>query len=432
MKIKFSVDGIKNMDLLYTWHKEMDETLGFDVSTENYHGTEYCQTVIKDIVEELQDIVEDTYIGQLERIANETFELKTEKSTYQVSFAINTYNKEEARVECIIFTDDCENYDKNLEKLKIILKNRLILDWRKCTWLVDEQSEYLCREAFQKTYHVENNLRAFASKVLIHFLGVNWIETWDALDEMYREQEEAKADEEDYYRDRLASETGMDILDDENIIEWFDEVINDLYDSIYQHYHLETGFEISDLSLPSMDNLAFSVQCMVVEDGTAVVEVITDYSIDSSLGGTSICTLICKNNNKEVFTAEIRFHNGNGFENEECLMEVIENTEYDDSEIEEFKEKLIDAINKLNPYPAILKQLEYESKGCDSFVADFPCEQCDKLGVSLNERFLTIGRCYFCGYEHELDTCIRCGELFNANELEDGFCSNCADYIEKQ
>lgn len=26
-----------------------------------------------------------------------------------------------------------------------------------------------------KPYHIENNLRAFASKVLIHFLGVNWI-----------------------------------------------------------------------------------------------------------------------------------------------------------------------------------------------------------------------------------------------------------------
>ena len=257
--------------------------------------------------------------------------------------------------------------------------------------------------------------------------------TWEAEDEFLREQEEAKADEEDYYRDRIIFETGMEILDDNGILNWFDEIITDIYDAVYQQFNFDVGLEISDLSVPSNDCLAFSVKCMAVEDETAIVEVITDYDIDSDMGATSMCTIKCFDCRHEVlFAAELRFHNGHGFENDEGLMEVDENTEYDDSEIKEFKENLIDAINNLNPYPDILKQLEYESKGCDSFVADFPCEQCDKLGVSLNERFLTIGRCYFCGYEHELDRCIRCGELFNANELEGGFCSNCADYIEKQ
>ena len=40
---------------------------------------------------------------------------------------------------------------------------------------MDEQAAALCKEAYEKAFTVENNLRAFASKVLIHFLGVNWL-----------------------------------------------------------------------------------------------------------------------------------------------------------------------------------------------------------------------------------------------------------------
>lgn len=181
MKIKFSMDGIKNMDLLYTWsHLEQFDSAVLEedyygAQKECYYGTDYCKTVINDVVSDLREITEYDYIGQSGRIANETFNLKSEKSDYSVSFAVNTYDGKGARIECTIICDNCANYDKDLEKLKISLKNRLIIDWRECTWLLDEQSEFLCREAYQKAYHVENNLRAFASKVLIHFLGVNWI-----------------------------------------------------------------------------------------------------------------------------------------------------------------------------------------------------------------------------------------------------------------
>jgi len=602
MKIKFSMDEIKSLDLIYTWSHTEQSDLGFleedygEVQEEQYHGTDYCKRVISDVVSDLREITEYDYIGQSGRIANETFTLKSDKSDYSVFFAVNTYDGKGARIECTIISDDCANYDKDLEKLKIILKNRLINDWRECTWLLDEQSELLCREAYQKAYHVENNLRAFASKVLIHFLGVNWIgraglekyeksvrnlqdeftqrvpdfdnintdflsmtletlveiifdgkvyneeikltreqynkiqemgtkasspaniseyikkrrelckniwedmfvpyidnpidfkssahkfisgrnhvahskvltessyrkllsdfemfdsligradrkyedtetsdevlATWDAEEEMRREREESLTAEEEYYRDRLISETGMEILEDDGILDWFDDVITSLYDYIYQQFNFDIGLEISDFSVPSEDGLAFSVQCLAVEDGTAIVEVVTDYDIDSDMGATSTCTVKCLDYSHELlFTAELRFHNGHGFENDEGLMEVDENTEYDDSEIKEFKENLIDAINNLNPYPDILKQLEYESKGCDSFVADFPCEQCGKNGISKNETFLPIGRCCYCGFENELATCTRCDELFNANDIEGGFCSNCANNIEKQ
>lgn len=112
----------------------------------------------------------------LDRIAKEVFNIGTgDGKVYCIEFEINTYERKAARLECTITAPASDEYDQKLEELKIALKNRLILDWKVCTWLVDMQSAHLCTEAYEKAFIVENNLRAFASKVLIHFLGIDWI-----------------------------------------------------------------------------------------------------------------------------------------------------------------------------------------------------------------------------------------------------------------
>jgi hypothetical protein len=173
MRICFSMDGIKNMNHLYTWTVKHSEEFG-EFREENYHGDVYCKTVVADVLKVLtaSECANQKYLGSRERIANEMFTLSSIVGLeYNVSFAINTYNGEVARLEITITAPKTECYDKQLEDLKIALKNRLLVDWQVCTWLEDEQSAILCKEAFEKAFIVENNLRAFASKVLIHFLG---------------------------------------------------------------------------------------------------------------------------------------------------------------------------------------------------------------------------------------------------------------------
>lgn len=113
-------------------------------------------------------------------------------------------------------------------------------------------------------------------------------------------------------------------------------------------------------------------------------------------------------------------------------MVATDNSEYDTSELDDFRDELFDAIESLNPYPAQLNALAYEHKGAVQFVADFPCGQCGKFGVSIDETFLPIGRCCYCGYENELVKCERCGELVDVDTLEHGLCPSCAAYIDKQ
>lgn len=587
MQIIFSMDGIKNMDQLYTWEMEQDGSFGCDIEVEHYHGEDYC----KSIISSLADWPDARYIGSHDRIANETFILTKNGSDYTLSFAIDTYAKKIARLEVTVSTTETETYDINLEKLKITLKNKLLPDWQECTWLLDEQSAILCKEAYEQAYIIENKLRAFASKVLIHFLGVSWLrraglekqaesvknlkdkftqrvpdfedintdflsmtletlvgimfegvvykddvvlsrQQYEALqgicsnaksassvaeyvkarrtvdknlwtdlfipfvddpeafktathnfiedrnhvahskvlswssyqvilrdfhemekqirlgDEKFDTEEaseevlatwEAEQDDRDdpeyekeYIRDRISSETGMDILDESAIEDWFDEtLLNELYDDIYQHYHLDVCFEISDYSSPSEGGLLFSVSCPVEEDGRLRIDVIAESSIDDELGGDSTCTIVAgKEDGTDVCQAEIHFHNGNGSEGENGLMEADENTEYDISELDDFKAELIAAIDDLNPYPAKLDALEYEAKGSEQFVADIPCEQCGKFGISVSEALLPIGKCCYCGYENELEECVRCGALVGS--VEHGLCPTCAAYVDKQ
>lgn len=591
MRILFSMDGIRNMDQLYTWTFEVQEEFG-NVRVEHYNADNYCKAVVADVLKTLtpSEWSEQKYLGSLERIANETFTLSsTTGSTYNISFAINTYNGEFARLEVAITTSETESYDQKLEKLKIALKNRLLLDWQECTWLVDEQATALCKEAYEKAFTIENALRAFTSKVLIHFLGVNWIEKaglekeaksvrslkekfiqrvpefdnintdflsmtletlsgvifdgvifkddvilsrqdyttvqemgakpkvtgnsvadyikakrtvdkkiWDNFFTPYIDDSDAfktavhtfienrnhvahskvlsrssyqiilrdfetmgtlillattkfendetadevlhtwEAEHEDaeyereYYRNRLASETGMDILDKGEVTDWFDEILHDLYGDIYQRYHLDVCYKISDFTTAKAASV-FTVFCPAVEDNSVRINIIPEYSIDDELGADSTCCIVIKNGaDEKIGRAEIRFHNGDGRENEECLMEATDVSEYDTSELDAFRDELFAVIEDMNPYPAKLDALAYESKGAVQFVADFPCEQCEKFGVSINETFLIIGRCCYCGYENELVECSRCRELIDVDAVEHGFCPSCAAYIEKQ
>jgi len=589
MQIVFSMDGIKDMDQLYTWTTEylFDSIPG---KTEHYHGQDYCEKVIAGI----SDWKDKKYLGMQGRIANETFKLFAQDDTeYIVAFGINTYEEKLARLEVTITAPDMENYDQRLEKLKIDLKDRLLPDWQECTWLLDEQSAKLCKEVYEQAYIIENKLRAFASKVLIHFLGVSWLRraglekeaesvknlkgkftqrvpdfenintdflsmtletlvgimfegivykdevvltrqeydkvqemgskavsagnvaaylkarrteekklwmdlfvpyiadpeafkaathnfiedrnhvahskvlSWSSyqvmisdvheLDNLIRladdkfdseeaseevlatweaEQDESEDPEYEkaYIRDRISSETGMDILDESAIEDWFDEVLHDeLYSDIYQHYHLDVCFEVSDFSVPSEGSLLFSVTSPVEEDGSLRIDVIAESSIDDDLGGDSTCFLVArKEDGTDVCQAEVHFHNGNGFEGENGLMEADENTEFDTSELEDFKTELIAAIDELNPYPAEAEAIAHRSKGVDRVVADFACEQCGKFGISIDEEFLPVGKCCYCGWENELVNCDRCGELISTDLVEDGFCPSCHAYVDKQ
>ena len=291
-------------------------------------------------------------------------------------------------------------------------------------------SKILSWSSYQVVLHEFNNMDDLIRKADSNFdieeTSDEVLQTWNVL-------EEDDQKEKEYYRERLVNEAGIDILSERNIRDWFNNVLHSLYSDVYQRYHLDVSYKISGFETQD-SGVCFTVISPVMEDNSLRVDVICEYSIDDDLGEDSTCKIMCKDGTgKIIFLAEIYFHNGNGCEDEEGFMEASENSEYDTSELIEFKEQLFEYIDeKLNPYPAELDVHVHENKGDNDWTADFTCEQCGKNGISINEKFLPIGKCCYCGWNNELKKCVRCGAIVSYDDIENGLCPSCAAYFDKE
>ena len=82
-------------------------------------------------------------------------------------------------------------------------------------------------------------------------------------------------------------------------------------------------------------------------------------------------------------------------------MQAEQDSEYDDSEVEELKLKLIKyVIEKLNPMIAQLNLIKEDKKKLKEFVSDNECEECVNFGISIKADFYPIGKCCYCGTEN--------------------------------
>lgn len=125
------------------------------------------------------------------------------------------------------------------------------------------------------------------------------------------------------------------------------------------------------------------MQASPVDDDLRII-VTAECVIDDALGEDSTCHIVAKNYaGEEVCKAELHFHNGDGCEGEEGLIDATDDTVYDSSELDDFKDELFSAIDDLNPYPAKEDAYVYENKGEASYTAGFPCEQCGEYAYLL-------------------------------------------------
>lgn len=145
MTIEFMFNNIKTIELIYLTEEIYDEDFGDNIKEEKYLGTSYCENIMNEVQAHFPEIKNCIYQGQTGRIAHEEYGIEVENVSYSVSFTIDTFeNKTQTQLGvCIFSIEDCNEYDIFLEKLKVYLKELLLKDWEICTWIMDEQSEYL-------------------------------------------------------------------------------------------------------------------------------------------------------------------------------------------------------------------------------------------------------------------------------------------------
>lgn len=589
MVVKFSCDKILDISKIY---KKLDsDSLEAGYS---YQGTNYCTLLLSDVIKNIATLTSSLYKGIKDRNANEVFVVNGNTS-YNITFRIDTFdNHTKAHIEVAIETvDHGTTYNTELESLKRSLKNKLLHDWRVCTWLQDDQSEALCTKLYSEIFHLENDLRAFVSKVMIFHFGITWLQrfgmekylqtvtamendfkqrvpdfenintqflsmTLETLKEIlfqgliYKEPvylgpkeyellhtiiqkgkdedakkylserriveknlwkdifakyfaspekfesafltfiknrnhvahnkivtlrvyktiqkdflelrtllDEALADfdcenasselgetwvttveevdfsdyKRNYLRDKIEEELGITIFSQDTIYDKFCDTIYELYNSFYDRYHYDEQYKVTEYMVPDSHKktIVFSVISNACPD--SVINICVKIDINDEIDADSRMNITCEKGSEVLFKANVIHHNGSGYENEDGVLVAGSETSYDDAELNELKEEMINYIDKrLNPYISELEALEYISgrEGGPSPVAYFSCENCGQFGVSVMESFLPVGKCCFCGFQNVIKVCHRCGEIYDVYDGNDIFCNGCLTKMEKE
>lgn len=591
MTIKFMFNSPNDASLLYDCTEEIGESpFGDEDATkvEIRRSKEYSESILEDLKSCFPGFREYKYLGCRERIAREAYQLTISGITYEVFFVFDKREENNIQLHIEIESPTIEStnfetrYNKTLEQLKLALKDRVSKDWQGCTWLVDDQSEFLCAELYPHFFRLENRIRAFVNEVLIQHMRQGWlnypgleqykesirgmensfkqtvpqfaninssllsmtlemlselmqeakvyssntvltsadismvnehlkgqntkaardfirkkrnieIDLWndvfsqyftdpdqfvtelkqftksrnhiahnklitlavfyqmynelsvlstdvqiataefdrknasdELLDTWRYEQEQEECDEQ-YWRDRISGETGVEIRNEDEIYELLCQTVTELYDTLSDRYHYDPCFEVSDMETPVKDGT--TKICLVIsnasdEELTLYVSIVLDEDMDSS----SYLTIEAKHGEDIIAKVECVYHNGEGHEGEEGLCVADSDSEYDDTEVHDFLEDLIDYIEEdLNPYVKQVAAMEYECgrHGGTSPVADFACQECGKDGVSIIEELLPIGKCCYCGYENEYYVCELCGTVYDDMGGDEHLCNGC-------
>ena len=255
--------------------------------------------------------------------------------------------------------------------------------------------------------------------------------TWD----IEAEEEESEATrrewERDYLRLRISGETGVEIREEEGIYELFSETLGELYNEFSDIYYFDPLFDMSkklDIVMTEGEQVLFSIRSNAVK--TAVVEVVVDMTFDDEMDGDSSLDISFRQDDTEIFRAVLEYHNGSGME-DSFEGKIVLNSEsyYDTEKLDEFKDELKEYIEeKLNPLISKKELLEYTAAtdGGIEPVADIPCMECGKYGISISEDFYSLRHCCYCGEENYIKQCQRCGKWY-----EDGTDTICEECLEK-
>lgn len=278
--------------------------------------------------------------------------------------------------------------------------------------------------AFKKMHDELSAFETTLTQALEQFERMNASE--ELLDTWQYEQEQDEYDEQ-YWRDRIFGETGVEIRDEDEIYELLCQTVAELYDTVSDRYHYDPCFEVSDMETPVKDGTTkvFTVTSNASDEKlTIFVSIMVDDDMDTS----SYLTIEAKHGEDVIAKVECTYHNGEGHEGEEGLCVADSDSEYDDTEVHDFLEDLIAYIEEdLNPYVKQVSAMEYECGryGGTSPVADFACQECGKDGVSITEDLLPIGKCCYCGYENEHYVCELCGTVYDDMGGDEHLCNGC-------
>lgn len=104
-------------------------------------------------------------MGELKKEANIPFEMQ-----------VKTYSKIQ-QLEVKLKISEGVDVDRNIEKLKLLIKDELLKDWHECIWLSDSQSSYLSEKLYLEIHKLETLFREVINRIMMNNFGYDWWQT---------------------------------------------------------------------------------------------------------------------------------------------------------------------------------------------------------------------------------------------------------------
>lgn len=295
--------------------------------------------------------------------------------------------------------------------------------------LIDRTAHTTISSSIQK---VEEELKIGLQKIAEAVISVEQRNVIEEQLEMERQEQE------DTLHDIMESETCVEIRNKEEII--------DLYDEYLEEFHMEFQANLrfrNDIEIGDYQNISSSEEYGVlfeltykIDNDIAEVSYELD-SIDDSQGSESVINIIIKKG-KDSYSKYIRYINGKvSFNSYQGNYMPETQDEFYISDLEELMDGIIEFLD--THFENMRENIDSEmysimKDGGESPLADIPCCECGEDYICINENYGTFGQCLNCGEINEICLCDRCGNYFEGEEAETetNFCDNCSEHFEKE
>ena len=260
----------------------------------------------------------------------------------------------------------------------------------------------------------------------------------EQLEDMERQHEANRIEHELIELEYMQSEAGVNILDIEEILEIFDDNLQEFHQNFKDAMRFREDVDISDCKnvINKNGELFFTIEYKITEE---TLDIYYEFNVlDDSQGSTSEITIYyCYNDEKNKFP--VRYTNGMvEYNDHQANYMPLTNDVFYDSDIEKLMENLQDFVNEnFENIRADIDASMYsivKDGGTSPVAEDVLCWECSEEYVCINENYGTFGQCLNCGEMNEICKCSRCECYYDGIEHEDevNFCDNCKDWFENQ
>jgi hypothetical protein len=213
------------------------------------------------------------------------------------------------------------------------------------------------------------------------------------------------------FRKKISEESGVETLDEEEILDKFQELITTVFDNIKEEIYFRSDIEVT-LIKPTF-NKNEKIFKIIHSYFDNKIHVDGEVLIDSSEGGTSNVILRLYYNDGLEETFPISITNGEAeFNEDQSSYLPITQEEYDFSSLNDLETMIYDLVDDYMP------EIEEDEIAC------FPCEECEKFTINIAEyNEFSVGTCLYCKHMNSVGQCTRCGEIIDSDE--DLLCYSC-------